>query len=144
MPFSSGSIGRIFVHCCFKILAAWISNCPFSAISILNSALSKLTINSSQDIKHKTLDYRYKVINFLQALFCKRYVCLEGNYITQQKVLLKRIYFVLEIIFLNVFFLIELILFEKKNRWQKYFLFPKIVVSYNQGLIFRNFIIMKE
>ena len=33
----------------------------------------------------KTLDYKSKVINFLQVLFCERYVYLKVNFIIQQK-----------------------------------------------------------
>ena len=33
----------------------------------------------------KTLDYKSKVINFLQVLFCERYVYFKVNFIIQQK-----------------------------------------------------------
>ena len=42
-------------------------------------------INSSQDLELKTLDYKFKVTNFLQVLFCERCVCLKVNFIIQQK-----------------------------------------------------------
>ena len=82
-------------YVCLKIIKYLISKMTFT---LLFSVHNFYSINSSQDIELKTLDYKSKVVNFLQVLFCERYVCLKVNFIIQQN-----IYFVSDMIFLKMY-----------------------------------------
>ena len=85
-PFLSFSIGPILVHCVFQNSISMNKQWPiFCSINFKFSIIfAKLVINSRQDIELKTLDYKSKVINFLQLLFCERHVCLKVNFTIQQ------------------------------------------------------------